>query len=41
MEILTGIQNQRGMTLIIVTHENEIANAAPRHVRIRDGRIEA
>jgi len=31
------IQNQRGMTLIIVTHENEIANAAPRHVRIRDG----
>ena len=29
------------MTLIIVTHENEIANAAPRHVRIRDGRIEA
>jgi putative ABC transport system ATP-binding protein len=41
MEILTGIQHQRGMTLIIVTHENEIANAAPRHVRIRDGRIEA
>ena len=41
MEILTGIQNQRGMTPIIVTHENEIANAAPRHVRIRDGRIEA
>ena len=41
MEILTGIQNKRGMTLIIVTHENEIANAAPRHVRIRDGRIEA
>jgi putative ABC transport system ATP-binding protein len=40
MEILTGIQKQRGMTLIIVTHENEIANAAPRHIRIRDGRIE-
>jgi ABC-type lipoprotein export system ATPase subunit len=41
MEILTGIQNKRGMTLVIVTHENDIANAAPRHVRIRDGRIEA
>jgi putative ABC transport system ATP-binding protein len=40
MEILTGIQKQRGMTLIVVTHENEIANAAPRHIRIRDGRIE-
>jgi putative ABC transport system ATP-binding protein len=41
MEILTGIQKKRGMTLIIVTHENDIANAAPRHIRIRDGRIEA
>jgi putative ABC transport system ATP-binding protein len=40
MEILTGIQKKRGMTLIIVTHEKEIANAAPRHIRIRDGRIE-
>jgi putative ABC transport system ATP-binding protein len=41
MEILTGIQQKRGMTLIIVTHENDIANAAPRHIRIRDGRIES
>jgi putative ABC transport system ATP-binding protein len=40
MEILTGIQKRRGMTLIIVTHENEIANAAPRHIRIRDGKVE-
>lgn len=40
MEILIGIQQSRGMTLIIVTHENEIAAAAPRHIRIRDGRIE-
>jgi len=39
MEMLTGIQKKRGMTLIVVTHENEIANAAPRHIRIRDGRI--
>jgi putative ABC transport system ATP-binding protein len=41
MEILRGIQKQRGMTLIVVTHENEIAHAAPRHIRIRDGRIES
>jgi len=41
MEILTGIQKKRGMTLIIVTHENDIANAAPRHIRIRDGRIDS
>jgi putative ABC transport system ATP-binding protein len=39
MEILKGIQQRRGMTLIIVTHEDEIANSAPRHIRMRDGRI--
>jgi putative ABC transport system ATP-binding protein len=37
MEMLTGIQKKRGMTLIVVTHENEIAQSAPRHIRIRDG----
>ncbi len=41
MEMLTGIQTKHGMTLIIVTHENDIANAAPRHIRIRDGKVEA
>jgi ABC-type lipoprotein export system ATPase subunit len=41
MQILRDIQRQHGMTLIIVTHENDIANSAPRHIRIRDGRIEA
>jgi ABC-type lipoprotein export system ATPase subunit len=40
LKILIGIQERRGMTLIVVTHENEIANAAPRHIRIRDGRVE-
>ena len=39
MDILTGIQKTRGMTLIVITHENEIANSAPRHIRIHDGRI--
>ena len=41
MEILTGIQKQRGMTLIVVTHESEIAHSAAHQIRIRDGRIEA
>jgi len=40
MQILRGIQQQRGMTLAIVTHELDIAASAPRHIRIRDGRIE-
>ena len=39
MDILKGIQQRRGMTLIIVTHEDEIAESAPRHIRMRDGRI--
>ncbi len=41
MEILIGIQKQRGMTLVIVTHEIEIAHSAPRHIRFRDGKVEA
>ena len=41
MEILTGIQRQRQMTLIVVTHENEIAHSAARQIRIRDGKVEA
>jgi len=41
MEILTGIQKQRGMTLIVVTHDNAIAHAAARQVRIRDGKVES
>jgi putative ABC transport system ATP-binding protein len=41
MEILIGIQRRRGMTLIVVTHEQEIARAAPRLIRMRDGRVEA
>ena len=40
MEILIGIQKERGMTLIVVTHDDEIAQAAPRRVHIRDGRVE-
>jgi ABC-type lipoprotein export system ATPase subunit len=39
MEVLIGIQKTRGMTLIVITHEDEIANSAPRHIRIHDGRI--
>jgi len=27
------------MTLVIVTHESEIAKAAPHQVRMRDGRM--
>lgn len=39
MEILTGIQKARGMTLIVITHEVAIANSAPRQIRVHDGRM--
>jgi putative ABC transport system ATP-binding protein len=39
MALLTGIQAERNMTLIMVTHENEIARSAGRNIHIRDGRI--
>ncbi len=41
MEILRGIQRRRGMTLIVVTHDNAIADSAARQIRIRDGKVEA
>jgi len=41
MDVLMGIQAKRGMTLIVVTHEDSIAESAPRHIRMRDGRVVA
>jgi predicted ABC-type transport system involved in lysophospholipase L1 biosynthesis ATPase subunit len=41
MEILIGIRQRRGMTLIVVTHEDAIAHAAARQIRIRDGKVVA
>ena len=38
MEVLTGIQKTRGMTLVVITHEEGIANSAPRQIRIHDGK---
>ncbi len=39
MELLSGL-NREGKTIVLVTHEQEIAQRASRIVRLRDGRIE-
>jgi|SRR5579863_3890647 ABC-type lipoprotein export system ATPase subunit len=39
MSILAEIQAKRGMTLIVVTHDDRIAHSAHRNIHIRDGRI--
>ncbi len=39
MELLREV-NESGITVIIVTHENDIANLTQRIIRLRDGRIE-
>jgi putative ABC transport system ATP-binding protein len=38
-EILENL-NRDGITLLVVTHDNDIGDRAHRHVRMRDGKIE-
>ena len=40
MEVLSGLNRERGKTLILVTHDPEIASYAERIVHIRDGQIQ-
>jgi ABC-type lipoprotein export system ATPase subunit len=38
MEVLKGL-NARGMTIILITHETDIARYAGRVIELRDGMI--
>lgn len=40
MGLLTDL-NSQGITVILVTHENEVADYARRQIHFRDGRIES
>jgi putative ABC transport system ATP-binding protein len=40
MELLLKLNHERGVTLIIVTHDPQIASHAQRIVKIRDGQVE-
>jgi putative ABC transport system ATP-binding protein len=41
MELLAELRRQRGLTVVLVTHNPDLAAAAPRTVRILDGRVVA
>ncbi len=40
MQLLMGLNMERGLTLVIVTHDQNIASHAQRVIRLRDGLIE-
>jgi putative ABC transport system ATP-binding protein len=40
MELLTALNRDQGITVIMVTHETDIAAYAQRVVRFLDGRVE-
>jgi putative ABC transport system ATP-binding protein len=41
MELLVGFNRQRGITVLMVTHEPEMAAYATRTIRFRDGHVES
>ncbi len=41
IDLLRDIQRQQGVTLVLVTHDSDIARAADRTVHMLDGRIES
>ncbi|MPZ72675.1 MAG: ATP-binding cassette domain-containing protein [Nitriliruptorales bacterium] len=40
MHLLRTLNDERGVALVVITHDPEVASAAPRRIHIRDGRIE-
>jgi ABC-type lipoprotein export system ATPase subunit len=40
LALLEQLNRERGLTIVVVTHENDVAARAKRLVRLRDGRIE-
>jgi putative ABC transport system ATP-binding protein len=40
MTLLSALNKEHGITIVLVTHEEDIARYAGRHIRFRDGRIE-
>ena len=40
MDLLFGLRDRHGATLVLVTHSNELAGRCDRTIRLRDGRID-
>ncbi len=40
MQLLLGLNKERGLTLVVVTHDQNIASHTQRVIRLRDGLIE-
>jgi putative ABC transport system ATP-binding protein len=41
MELLFGLRDRHGATLVLVTHAPDLADRCDRHIRLRDGRLAA
>jgi putative ABC transport system ATP-binding protein len=41
MELFQRLNRERGLTLVVITHERNIAECASRIVELRDGRVES
>jgi putative ABC transport system ATP-binding protein len=41
LDLMLALHRERGMTLIVVTHDPAIAGRLPRCVRLRDGRVQS
>jgi putative ABC transport system ATP-binding protein len=39
IDLLRRLNAERGLTIVLITHDTEIAASAPRTVRMADGRI--